>query len=234
MEDNRDILLEIDHLVAGYRKGDPILNGINLTLSRGETLCVVGRNGCGKSTLAKAIMGLTPFRQGDIRFKGESIMGIPTSQLQSKGISIMFQGGRVFTNLSGSENLRIAIKDQDPRLLKVLGFIPFLEFEERVKDRIADKYSGGERCQLSLFMTLMAGRDLVILDEPSAGLMPSAVDELYALLNKVRERFDTSFLLIEQNVRRAEEFADRMAFMDNGSISYVGGDKETIEKLMFI
>ena len=235
MEHNQDILLEISQLKAGYRKGDLILKGISLTLAKGETLGIVGRNGSGKSTLAKAIVGSMPFRQGVIKYKGESITEVPTHQLCHKGISIMHQGGRVFPNLTVYDNLMLAQKHADSSAIETFdGLIPVMSRLSQIKDTTADKLSGGERHQLALAMTLMAGRELVILDEPSAGLMPTAVNDLYTALNKVRESFGTTFLLVEQNVRRAEEFATRLAVMDNGTIIYQGNDSNKIEQLMFM
>ena len=235
MENNLDILLEIDQLKAGYRKGDHILKGISFTLTKGETLGIVGRNGSGKSTLAKAIVGSTPFREGVIKYKGESITKVPTHQLCHKGISIMHQGGRIFPNLTVYDNLMLAqINSVSTNIETLRDLIPVMGLLSQIKDKTADKLSGGERHQLALAMTLMAGCELVILDEPSAGLMPSAVDELYTVLHNVRKRFGTTFLLVEQNVRRAEEFATRLAVMYNGTITYEGRDSNKIEQLMFM
>lgn len=235
MEHNHNIMLEIDALKAGYRKDDSILKGISLSIPQGTTIGIVGRNGCGKSTLVKAIVGLTPFRQGVVKYKGESIMEVPTHQLLLKGLSIMHQGGRVFPNLTVYDNLVLAEKDHDKNTIDTLcDLIPALRSMSQIKDTTADKLSGGKRHQLALAMTLLAGRDLVILDEPSAGLMPSAAAELYTALDNVRRCFGTTFLLVEQNVRRAEVFADQLAVMKSGTIIYQGRDSNIIEQLMFM
>ena len=235
MEHNHDIMLEIDALKAGYRKGDFILKGISLSIPKGTTLGIVGRNGCGKSTLAKAIVGMTPFRQGVIKYKGESIMDVLPHQLRLKGLSIMYQGGLVFQNLTVYDNLMIADNNHDKTTIDTLcDLIPALGSLSQIKDTMADKLSGGKRHQLALAMTLLAGRDLVILDEPSAGLMPSAAAELYTALDNVRRCFGTTFLLVEQNVRRAEKFADQLVVMESGTIIYQGRDSNIIEQLMFM
>ncbi len=231
-------LFETTDLCAGYKSGFDVVSQINLKLCQGEVLGIVGKNGCGKSTLAKTIVGLVPYRSGSISFHGQDIpIKMPIERMKSIGISIMLQGGRVFPNLSVWENFQLAAmgiirKDLEQ---EIIDLIPLLHETKRGKLLLkgADKLSGGERHQLALAMTLAAGRDLIILDEPSAGLMPTAVDSLYDILHKVRDRFNSTIILIEQNVKQAEDFADQLAVMDNGRIIYQGHDIDLIEELMY-
>lgn len=228
-------MIEIIDFCAGYQRGVDVISGINLAIDKGEAIGIVGKNGCGKSTLSKALVGLTPFRSGSLLLCGRSVMQLPVDQMQSEGVSIMLQGGRVFTNLTVWENYQLAsrqIKDNKIKQ-KIIDIVPLLhDAKKSWLNKGADKLSGGERHQLALAMALASARNVLILDEPSAGLMPSAAEGLYAILQKVRETFNTTLLVVEQNVKRVECFATRMVFMDDGKIVYQGNDIDHIEELM--
>ena len=230
-------ILKINDLWGGYLEGFDILRGISIDVQQGEAVGIIGLNGSGKSTLGKAIMNMLPFRKGDIFFEGEDITSLTTSQLSHRGISIMQQGGRVFKNLSVWDNLQLSLSRQPSNTFEVLkDIIPMLQRSKKELQRtMADKLSGGQKHQLSLAMTLATNPRLVILDEPSAGLSPKAVEEMYQMLLDVRVKLNVTIILIEQNVAKAVKFCERCLLLKQGLFIYtnINGINE-LEELMFI
>lgn len=226
-------LLTINDLNAGYQKGSDIIHQVNLTLDKGETLAIVGKNGCGKSTLAKAIVGLTPFRTGSVVFREQSLIDLSISQMRPLGIAIMQQGAPIFAGMSVKDHLQLAVhhNKHSETLAELKDIIPLLTDTKSLYKK-ADRLSGGERHQLSLAMTLATAHSFVILDEPSAGLGPNHITDLYNILRKTQKVFGTTFLLIEQNIKQAKDFASQVALMEDGKIVYRGNDKNIIEELM--
>lgn len=225
-------LLKINNLWGGYQEGVDILRGISMEVQQGEAVGIIGLNGSGKSTFGKAIMNMIPIRKGEILFEGEDITSLSTSELSHRGISIMQQGGKVFRNLSVWDNLQLAAKADISQLVDI---IPLLQQPKReLQHLMADKLSGGQKHQLSLAMTLATNPRLVILDEPSAGLSPKAVEEMYQMLSAVKERFNITIILIEQNIAKAVEFSERICIFPHGIIRKMGLERlQDIEKLMF-
>lgn len=231
-------ILEIRDLSCGYQKGINVLHDISLSINKGEAVGVIGLNGSGKSTLGKALMNLLPFRSGSILYKGQETGGKCTNELSEMGMAIMLQGGVVFQNLSVADNLIFAKgKGLDLAYMEQLKeLIPLLS-DSRKQNLIADRLSGGERLQLALAMTLFRKPELIILDEPSAGLSPTSLDAAYTLLTKMRGLFGTSIILIEQNVSRAHSFCERTLVLEAGRIIYEAdrndADMLRIESLLF-
>lgn len=226
-------LLKINNLWGGYQKGVDILRGISLEVQQGEVVGIIGLNGSGKSTLGKSIMNMIPFHKGEIFFNGEDITALSTSELSHRGISIMQQGGRVFRNLTIWENLQLAGYATNSQLTEI---VPLLHCSMHELQKImADKLSGGQKHQLSLAMTLATSPRFVILDEPSAGLSPKAVEEMYNILHLVRERMSISIILIEQNISKAIGFCDWSILLKQGQIAkrIESKDINEIEKIMF-
>lgn len=207
-------LLSIKGLWGGYKEGVDILRGIDMTVNEGEAVGIIGLNGSGKSTLGKAIMNMIPIRKGEIVFAGEDISSLSTHELARKGISIMQQGGQVFPNLSVWENLELAFASgMDSSFEQMQEIIPMLrEPKRKLQRQMADRLSGGQKHQLALAMTLATRPRLVILDEPSAGLSPKAVEEMYAILREVRAKMSVTILLIEQNATKAIIFCDNTIY----------------------
>ena len=231
-------VLEIHNLRGGYIPELDILQGIDLTLSEGDVVGVLGLNGSGKSTLGKAIMNMIPRREGEIRFCGKSITSLTTHELAMQGIAIMQQGGQVFTTMSVWENLQLAFGDVQYKeyIAQLKEIVPLLARPKKeLQHTMADKLSGGQRHQLALAMTLARRPMLAILDEPSAGLSPKAVDEMYAILQQVRERLGVTILLIEQNIAKAIDFCDRSILLAQGTIAheFISDDISEIESIMF-
>lgn len=233
-------LLEIKGLYGGYEPGVNILQGIDLTVAPGEAVGIIGLNGSGKSTLGKAVMNLIPYREGNIIFKGQHIEDKSTHELAQMGIALMHQGGVVFPNLSVWQNLQMALGSSQRSTFDTLlrEIIPLLQKPKKELMRtMADKLSGGQRHELALAMTLARQPKLVILDEPSAGLSPKAVEEMYGMLEEISELFNLTILLIEQNVNNAFKFCERCVMLGMGRIEYDFEKKENnlekIESIMF-
>ena len=230
-------LLQIHNLYGGYKEGVNILHEISLTVQQGESVGIIGLNGSGKSTFGKSIMGMIPYRYGVIEFNGEDVTGLSTTELAHRGISIMQQGGKVFRNLSVWENLQLASNSQlSTHASQLEEFIPLLhQPKKKLQQMMADKLSGGQKHQLSLAMTLASNPKLVILDEPSAGLSPIAVEEMYQMLRAARERLGLTIILIEQNIAKAVEFCGRSLLIQQGKMSqdFLSKNIQEIEKIMF-
>lgn len=224
------MILDLEHISGGYAKGTFIVKGVDLELKRGQVLAVIGQNGAGKSTLAKAIINFLPYREGKLSFKGEDVSHMTTQQLNQRGLVYYMQGGRVFNTMSVKENIFFSMQNKRADD-EILSFFPVLK--NHWKDEAAT-LSGGERHQLALAMTLVKKPELLILDEPSAGLSPVAKNVLYELLSKIR-KLDVSIILIEQNVKNAVEFSDRVAVMIDGQINkQLISDDRAIKKVQEI
>jgi ABC-type branched-subunit amino acid transport system ATPase component len=231
-------VLEIHNVRGGYIPELDILQGIDLTLSEGDVVGVLGLNGSGKSTLGKAIMNMIPRREGEIRFCGKSITSLTTHELAMQGIAIMQQGGQVFNTMSVWENLQLAFGDKknDEYVAVLKEILPLLARPKKeLQHTMADKLSGGQRHQLALAMTLARQPKLAILDEPSAGLSPKSVEEMYAILQQVREQLGVTMVLIEQNIAKAIDFCDRSILLAQGTIAqeFTDATLADIEKIMF-
>ena len=202
--------LQVQNLICGYTKQRDILHGVTLEIAEGQAVGIIGLNGSGKSTLARAVMNMLPFRQGRILFNGEDVTRMTTTELSRVGITLFMQGGRVFDELTVMENLRFAMKP-GVSLDEVPDF-------QCLPNKRADQLSGGERHRLALAMCLLREPQLLILDEPSAGLAPHAVDEIYRTLTVLREKKNLTLLLIEQNIARAMNFCDSVNLLRDGDI----------------
>lgn len=223
------MILELKDIKGGYTKNVDILRGISLSVEKGETLGIIGLNGSGKSTLSKSILNMLPHQSGTIILDGEDISELSTSEIASRGISIMHQGGKVFDSLTVDENLSLAGKMSS----EFQKLIPLLQ--EGIGRRMADRLSGGQRHQLALAMALLNRPRLVILDEPSAGLSPKAVDDMYSILSTVKKELGISIILIEQNISKAISFCDRSLLIAQGQIEqeFTSQNIKEIEIIMF-
>ncbi len=232
-------LLRISGLWGGYKDGVDILKGVDLVVNEGEVIGIIGLNGSGKSTLGKAIMNMIPIRRGVIEFEGEDITRLSTHMIARRGISIMQQGGQVFPNLSVWENLDMAFGHTSGTISsyeKIKDIIPLLQSSKReLQHKMADKLSGGQKHQLALAMSLASLPRLVILDEPSAGLSPIAVEDMYSIIASIKERFNMSIILIEQNVSKAIQNCERCALLRQGIVSqsFKKGEIADIESVIF-
>lgn len=225
-------MLEIKDLYGGYEQDLNILQGIDMTVAEGEAVGIIGLNGSGKSTLGKAVMNLIPYRKGSIAFNGQQIEDKSTHELARMGIAMMHQGGVVFPNLSVWQNLQMAIETLDFASLQ--SIIPLLQKPKKeLMHTMADKLSGGQRHELALAMTLARRPKLVILDEPSAGLSPKAVEEMYVMLQSIRNQIGLTLVLVEQNIMKAMAFCDRCVMMESGTLKNYNVDNESVAGLIF-
>jgi len=220
--------LSVVDLHAGYGKKQ-VLSGVSLEVGEREIVAVVGHNGAGKSTLLKAIFGLLPDCTGDVLWRGHSIRGRNPAQNIRQGMVYCPQGGEVFRTLSVRENLELggfALGERDlvhHNLPKVLELFPVLGSRANAKGGLL---SGGERQMLAIGRGLIASPRLAMLDEPSGGLAPRLVEHLFDAIRIIVKEFDTSVLLVEQNINAAFRVADRGVVMANGTISDSGTPAE--------
>jgi len=227
-------MLKIKNLTGGYVKSQNVLNGIDFEINEGDCVGFIGLNGCGKSSLTKAIMNLLPYRNGAIEFLKQDVIGVATDKLTKLGILLFMQGGVVFDELTVLENLMLYGKLEKES--ELLSFFPFLQKTKTELSKIgADKLSGGERNQVALAMCLLRKPHLLILDEPSAGLAPAVVNNMYEILSHIRKQNRTTIILVEQNISRAVEFCDSVNMLKGGKIAYSSRDKnlKEIESIMF-
>ncbi len=228
----KDILLEINKLSAGYGKSQ-ILFDIDLTIQKNEMVALIGPNGAGKSTIIKSIFNLTNIYSGEIKFKGENIVGLKTSNLIKKKIVYLNQGKVVFPNLTIGENLELAgnvvssKKEIQKKLEKVFALFPILA---KKKSELAITLSGGQQQQLALGRALIQEPEILLLDEPTLGLNPILQKELFATLANLKKE-NLAFLIVEQNARSAITLADTTCLLENGQIKLIGG-KEIIKHPM--
>jgi len=196
-----------------------ILFDVSLTVSKGEVVGLLGRNGAGKSTTMRSIMGLTPPKKGSVVFNGEDITGRKPYLLFRKGIGYVPDDRRVFADLSVDDNLDIVHNRRtDWNKDRVYGLFPALG---EIKTRRAGHLSGGEQQMLTIARALMGGPELLLLDEPTEGLAPLIVRDLEVQILKLRDT-GISILLSEQNVRSALKMISRVYVIDNGSIRFEG------------
>jgi branched-chain amino acid transport system ATP-binding protein len=215
-------MLEVNELVAGYG-GAPILRGISLAVGAGETVAVLGANGVGKSTLNRAVSGLIRATFGTIRFDGAPIHGLPPDAIVALGLVHVPEGRKIFPNMSVRENLELgsyarAKPNRARNLEKAFALFPRLR--ERNK-QFAGTLSGGEQQMLAIGRGLMAEPRLLILDEPSLGLSPLLVEELFVLIGRIAAE-GVSVMLVEQNVVQSLEIATRAYVMENGAVTLSG------------
>jgi branched-chain amino acid transport system ATP-binding protein len=221
-----NVLLDVSNLNAGYGKVT-VLREVNLHVCEKEIVAVIGPNGAGKSTLLKNICGLLRPASGCVVYKGKEIAGQPAYKTISEGISYVPEGGNPFLNMTVYENLRIgAFSKRDILKTGVLSeiFSLFPILEERQK-QLARTLSGGQKQMLAIGRALTSQPTLLMLDEPSLGLAPNLVKEIYGKLQKLRG-FGLAVLLVEQDTSHALRLADRGYVLENGMIRLEGSGKE--------
>lgn len=220
--------LAADEIVAGY--GDmEILHGVSIELRTSEIVAVIGPNGCGKSTLMKVIAGLLKPWSGTIRLDGRDLTDVRPRQRLLDGLAYVPQVGGVFTNMTVAENLKMGARlfrsEEHKRREEVLHLLPTLR--QRVRQRAGD-LSGGQQQMLAIGRALMAGPSVLILDEPSGGLAPKVVGEVFGQVREIADA-GTTVLLVEQNVVKALEFAERAYVLADGNNRLSGTANEIME-----
>ncbi len=212
-----ETLLSTKGLRAGYG-GKPVLQGLDLDVHKGEIVAVIGRNGVGKSTLMKSLIGLIPSMEGSILYRGQSINALPAHKRARLGIGYVPQGRDVFPRLSVAENmavgeLRNAASDTERE--RVLDYFPILR--ERWSQR-AGTMSGGQQQQLAIARVLIADPELILLDEPSEGIQPNIVQDIARIMVELNRATGVTVVLVEQNIDMIRAMAQRCYVMDKGRI----------------
>lgn len=222
-------VIECNGIAAGYVKGLNILQGVDLIVNEKEIVSIIGPNGAGKSTLLKAIMGIINISGGRFFINGVEKTNTPTHQIVSEGVGYVPQVENVFPSLTIEENLEIgswSVKDSIKQSIsKIFDDFPMLK--ERQKDK-AGNLSGGQRQILALARALVTSPSILLLDEPSAGLSPVAIKEVFEIVKDINSR-GVAILLVEQNATRALNFSDRGYVLDQGRNAYQGKGQELLK-----
>jgi branched-chain amino acid transport system ATP-binding protein len=231
---DREVLLEVDGLAAWYGAAQ-ILFGVSLQVGRGEVVALMGRNGAGKSTTLKAIMGMVPRRRGRLGFMGRDISRSESHQVASAGLGFVPEDRRIFTDLTVTENLEVG--RQPPRRWpdgspapswtpqRLFSLFPNLG---EMPHRPGGRMSGGEQQMLTVARTLMGNPYLVLLDEPSEGVAPLIVEQMAQMIHELKTQ-GVSILLSEQNMRFAELVSDRAYVLEKGQIRYGASMAELVD-----
>ncbi len=213
-------MLEVKELHAYYGKSH-VLHGVNFTVKPGEIVALLGRNGSGRSTTAKAIVGLVDAR-GSVRWKGQDILGLRTFRIAHLGLGYVPESRDIFPKLTVHQNLQLGLKGSAPRgrwsYEDMYAMFPRLKEREHTE---AGVLSGGEQQMLTLCRTLMGDPELIIIDEPTEGLAPKIVEQVGAFLQTLKSK-GVSVLLIEQKLTIALEISDRVLVMGHGGIVFEG------------
>ncbi len=220
-------LLQVGDLHAFYGKSH-VLHGVNLRVDEGEIVSLLGRNGVGRSTTVKAVMGLVD-GTGSVRFKGREVLGLPAFRIAHLGLGYVPENRDIFPNLTVEQNLLLGQKSgRVSRWSLTDMFRMFPRLEER-RHTAAGVLSGGEQQMLTLCRTLMGDPDLIMIDEPTEGLAPKIVDQVADYLQALKAR-GVSVLLVEQKLAIALDIADRVYVMGRGSIVFEGTPQDLRER----
>ena len=202
-----------------------ILHGVSFAVTEGEVTMLLGRNGAGKTTTLRTIMGLWAATQGDVRFNGQSLKGLATPEIATRGIAYVPESMGIFTDLTVQENLVLAARAarhagelDSARLDWIFGLFPALK---KFWLYPAGKLSGGQKQMLAVARAIVEPRALILIDEPSKGLAPSIINNLVSAFNELK-RQKTTILLVEQNFHMARSLGDQVVVMDNGTVAHTG------------
>jgi len=217
-------MLEVADIHTYYGESH-VLHGVSLNVKQGNTVALLGRNGMGKTTVARSIIGLTPPRRGIVRFKGQEINSLEPYQIAQMGVALVPQGRAIFSSLSVKENLTIAARNSGKAeawtLDRVYSLFPILEARANIYGNLL---SGGEQQMLSIGRALMTNPDLLLLDEPSEGLAPLVIQEISRVIKQLKGSL--SVLLAEQNLPMALNLADYVYVISKGTVVYESTPQE--------
>jgi branched-chain amino acid transport system ATP-binding protein len=220
-------MLQVSDIHVYY--GDShVLQGVSLHVQPGEIVCLLGRNGAGKSTTMRGIVGVNPPKSGQVRFKGKDLTGRPVYENVRQGLAFVPEDRRIFPGLTVNENLEVAVlpprQEQTPWTInRIYRTFPFLA---GLKARKGGNLSGGEQQMLAIARALVGNPLMLLLDEPCEGLAPVIVEELARIINDIKS--DMPILLTEQNARFALAIADRGYVIDKGVIRYEGAKEDLL------
>jgi branched-chain amino acid transport system ATP-binding protein len=222
-------MLQVSNLNAWYGSSH-VLQDLSIAIAKGEIVCLIGRNGAGKTTTLKSIMGLMDRARGSVIFKGKELLNQPAHRRFALGLAYVPEERRIVQGLSVRENLRLGLvaspeKKREAELIEDIAKI-FPRLAERL-DQEAVTMSGGEQQMLAIARAMIAKPDLIMLDEPSEGIMPVLVDEMFELFRKMKAQ-GTTVLLVEQNVELALDIADRAYVLDQGAVVHHAAASELL------
>jgi branched-chain amino acid transport system ATP-binding protein len=214
-------MLELDHVHTYYGESH-VLKDVSLKVKKASVVTLLGRNGMGKTTTVRSIIGFTPPRSGIVRFKGKEVQHLQAYQICQMGLALVPQGRRIFPSLSIDENLLIAARGRGWTLEKVHSLFPILKSRARHKGNLL---SGGEQQMAAIARALLTNPDFLLMDEPSEGLAPLLVNEVGKVLSTLKGE-GLSICLVEQNVPLALRVADYAYIMSNGQIMHHGSAED--------
>lgn len=228
--ENLSCILRVKNLFVSYG-GINALRGVNVDVAQGQIVSLIGANGAGKSTLLRTISGLVKAQSGSIEFQGEEISGAAIDSICKKGIALVPEGRRVFTDLTVAENLKIGayLRRDKAQIQKDTDWV--YELFPRLKERswqYAGTLSGGEQQMLAVGRALMSRPRLIMMDEPSLGLAPLIVQQIFAIIQEIKKR-GVTILLIEQNANMALKIADNAYVLETGEITLQGSGEELLQ-----
>jgi ABC-type branched-subunit amino acid transport system ATPase component len=222
-------IVQVEGLVSGYGEA-MVLKGIDLRLDRGEVVAILGKNGMGKSTLLKTLMGYIRPKSGEISLFDERTTALPPNRIARRDVAYIPQEKALFQDLSVEENLKLAlIRDRDfkPLFERIEDLFPFLK--ERLKQK-AGTLSGGEQKMLLVARALIRQPKLILIDEITEGMQPSVIERLVGILSRERDSAGTTMLLVEQHVRFAFAVANRYAVLELGEVPAAGKTSDSTAK----
>ena len=222
------MLLDVREIICGY-ENTIIVDGCNFSVKKGDIACIVGPNGAGKSTAMKAIFGLIPIKSGQVIFNNEDITSLNPQERVIKGMSFVPQNNNIFQEMSVEENLEMGAfihqSSMKENLKNVYNLFPILNEK---KSQVAGELSGGQRQQLAVGRALMTNPVLLMLDEPSAGVSPIVMKDLFTKLKAI-SKMGTSILVVEQNAKQALEFSNLGFVLQNGKNKYSDTGKALLQ-----
>lgn len=224
-------MIQIDKVRAGYGDGPDILQGIDLDATGGEIVTILGPNGCGKSTLLKCIAGYVRPRGGSVSIEGANVTGVPVHErIRHRGMGFVPQTDNVFATLTVADNIMLGARhlpaaERGARYGELMAEYPMLASKQ---ERKASALSGGERQILSLARALISGPRVLLLDEPSAGLSPAMMHDVFEAISAIRDRTGMCIVMVEQNAFEALGVADRAYVLSLGKVAIKGRAAELL------
>lgn len=233
-EENQAVgpLLEINNITAGYGQ-TPVLFNVSLTVNRGEIVCLLGRNGVGKTTLLRSIVGLNPLKMGQIAFNGKDITRLATFKRARQGIAYIPQGREIIPYLSVMDNLKMGFAASGKKGSRIPSEI--FDYFPMLADHLGRQgglLSGGQQQQLAIARGLMCNPKIMLLDEPTEGIQPSIVQEIEDTLRRINQEKGITIMVVEQKIEFARKLAQKFFIMEKGAIVEQGNTQQLTNELL--